>query len=563
MTRNNHREHKVACILDKFSYECFKFECHLEQLRPDAWEDQMTKLKPDFLFVESAWRGVDNLWNGMLTSIGKKPGSEIRNVIRYCRENHIKTVFWNKDDDVKYDVFIDLAKLFDYVFTTDENCIEKYKADLNHNRIFVLPFAAQPAIHHPINRTFPAKRNIAFAGTWYAKNHHERIKDMEMILNSAKPFGLDIFDRHHMQFNNRYRYPEQFQKHIVGSLDYKEIIERYKHYKIILNVNSVRDSPTMFSRRVFEILGSGTNVVSTYSRGIEQLFAHLIPIVTSEEEAAKYLRFLLNNSEYRERLSLLGIREIHSKHLYKHRFDEILNKIGIKSNHDSPAGVSVITCTTRINNMNNVFRNFQQQAWQEKELIVILNRDDLQKSEWRKRAKEFDNIYIYQLPEKKPLGKCLNYAVAKAKYDYIAKFDDDDYYAPNYLVDAMHAFRYSDADIVGKHAYYSYAENIQALTLRFARYENQFVRFVAGPTLLIKKEVFNKVKWPNKDRGEDTEFLKECHANGFKIYSTDKYNFCYIRSIPENHTWGIGGLEFLQKGSICLYTSDFKTHVTV
>lgn len=45
-------------------------------------------------------------------------------------------------------------------------------------------------------------------------------------------------------------------------------------------------------------------------------------------------------------------------------------------------------------------------------------------------AKKLRNIHVYRAPQHHSLGACLNHAVKKAKYSYIAKFDDDDYYAP-------------------------------------------------------------------------------------------------------------------------------------
>ncbi len=48
------------------------------------------------------------------------------------------------------------------------------------------------------------------------------------------------------------------------------------------------------------------------------------------------------------------------------------------------------------------------------------------------------------------LGKCLNFAVDKSKYDIIAKFDDDDYYGPKYISDTIKAFESTDAKVVGK-----------------------------------------------------------------------------------------------------------------
>lgn len=39
--------------------------------------------------------------------------------------------------------------------------------------------------------------------------------------------------------------------------------------------------------------------------------------------------------------------------------------------------VSVITCTIREEYIENVFKNYEQQLWKDKELIIILNKDTM------------------------------------------------------------------------------------------------------------------------------------------------------------------------------------------
>jgi hypothetical protein len=111
---------------------------------------------PELLFIESAWRGKDELW-------GNKVGhtsSELQGIVEWCRRRKIPTVFWNKEDPVHFETFLNTARLFDYVFTTDIDCIHRYKAALGHERVFLLPFACQPKIHNPIEKY---ERKDAFA----------------------------------------------------------------------------------------------------------------------------------------------------------------------------------------------------------------------------------------------------------------------------------------------------------------------------------------------------------------------------------------------------------------
>ena len=76
------------------------------------------------------------------------------------------------------------------------------------------------------------------------------------------------------------------------------MIDVYKRHRVFLNVNSVTDSPTMFSRRVFGLLACGTAVISTESVGIEATFRDLVPIVRTPDETAAQLKRLLDDDEY-------------------------------------------------------------------------------------------------------------------------------------------------------------------------------------------------------------------------------------------------------------------------
>src|SRR5215217_3450069 len=68
---------------------------------------------------------------------------------------------------------LDTARLFDHVFTVDANRIDDYRRDLGHNRIGLLPFAAQPRVHNPVLRGHGRKHDVAFAGTYFVNKHPE------------------------------------------------------------------------------------------------------------------------------------------------------------------------------------------------------------------------------------------------------------------------------------------------------------------------------------------------------------------------------------------------------
>ncbi|XQY93100.1 glycosyltransferase [Metabacillus sp. HB246100] len=220
--------------------------------------------------------------------------------------------------------------------------------------------------------------------------------------------------------------------------------------------------------------------------------------------------------------------------------------------------VSIITGTIRETFLENVFNNYDQQLWNEKELILILNKDKLNLRSWQEKAEKYPNVRVFQLHEGATLGECLNYGILKAQYDYIAKFDDDDYYGPNYLSNSMKVFKNKEISILGKSSYYVYFLNQKAL-MRIQNKENTFDDSVSGATFIFRKEVFNNVQFQKRTRAEDYYFIEDCKKNGYKIFTTSKDDFVAIRYDIENHTWQITDEDFLTWGEVVTYTDDFKS----
>ncbi|MEJ8547418.1 glycosyltransferase [Brevibacillus borstelensis] len=224
-------------------------------------------------------------------------------------------------------------------------------------------------------------------------------------------------------------------------------------------------------------------------------------------------------------------------------------------------GVSIITCTNKPLMIDNVFANYRSQAWPVKELIIILNKDEMNPDEWKRRANGDPNVFIFQLPEQLSLGECCNFAVDQTKYDYIATFDDDDYYAPLYLHDMMPVFHQTAADIVGKKTHYLYLENLKDLYLRFPGQENRYVDWVCGGKKIVKRHVFNHVRYQHISTSEDIYFCLECLKHGFTIYSTDRFNLIYKRCADTmSHTWKITDEDVVKNDcEFIAHTEDYKS----
>lgn len=219
-----------------------------------------------------------------------------------------------------------------------------------------------------------------------------------------------------------------------------------------------------------------------------------------------------------------------------------------KKNSFEYSGVSIITCTNQKNFFQNIIDNYDRQDIKNKELIIIINSDRINQSEWEEKIKSYKDIRIYKKDEKTSLGKCLNFGVSVAKYDYIAKFDDDDYYGPKYLSDTTKAFIMTGAGLVGKGATFVYFRKNSLLAIRTPNQEKRFVRFVNGSTFVFKKKIFNRVKFSDISIAEDVQFCHDCISKGIKIYSTNKYHHVYIRyPSKDSHTWKISDEDFINR----------------
>ncbi|MDT0500410.1 glycosyltransferase [Halomonas sp. PAR7] len=319
----------VIGVMDEFTTGCFEQDVNLIQPRPDNWYALAEKYQPEFFFIESAWKGNYASWQYRVADYANKPGQEIAHICQYAREKGIPTLFWNKEDPVHHQKFMCSAKLVDHIFTTDANMKDSYQAKTGNPNVHAMPFAAQPALHKPAPLA-GRKPRACFAGSWYGNRHAERGEAMRWLLQAANRHGLDIFDRNHG--TGIFPFPEEYQAGIKGSLPYKELCGEYSRYRVFLNVNSVTDSPTMFSRRVFELMACGTPVVNTYAKGIDNLFdSDAVWLVHSQEEADAALHTLMTDDAEWRRRSLAGIREVFAKHTYAHRLNDIFDRLGIET----------------------------------------------------------------------------------------------------------------------------------------------------------------------------------------------------------------------------------------
>lgn len=558
---------RVAVIMDEFSYAAWQTEFDLIPVTPQGWKEELEQ-GVDFLFVESAWAGNDGAWQYQLTG-SRAPTQPLQDLVQNCREHGIPTVFWNKEDPPHFEDFLATAKLFDTVFTTDNNKIKDYQQELEHDQVFVLPFAAQPKVHNPArNGVNYAEGDAAFAGTYFRHKFLERRTQMDLILGAAADVanshgvGFTIFSRHAKK-EAKYQFPASLNRWVVGSLPYSQMLAAYRSFKVFLNVNSVVDSPSMCARRIFEICASGTPVLTTQSAAISNFFPEdEVPVAHSREHARHMIRALTRSSELRERMVHRAQRRIWENHTYHHLAVTIANKLGFDVPADETPEVSIVCPTNRDTSLEQLLTQVAHQNYPNIELIALAHGIDFDHSV-RSRAEDLGiKLKLLSASEDSTLGACLNQLVEAASGEVIAKFDDDDFYQPNYLRDQVLALRWSDADLVGKASIYFYLADSNLVVRRWHHQEHKWTNFVAGATLVGWRRTFLDTQFQEVRVGEDSRFLKDLEAKGKFIYSTDRFNFMATRSGTSFHTWDISDAEILSYSTVET-TGLSLDHITV
>ncbi|OFK64755.1 hypothetical protein HMPREF2806_00030 [Corynebacterium sp. HMSC076G08] len=367
---------KVAAILDEFSSNCFRYECDMISLLPDKWHEQLDDFQPDLFLCESAWSGADSErrpWKGRVYSSSNfksENRKELLSILEYCKSRGIPTVFWNKEDPSHYDDkrhnFVDTALRFDHVFTTDLGSVNRYRKEYGHPSVHVLPFAVQPRLFNPIEIA-ERKKAVNFAGGWYS-NHGARCEAMNRMFSAvnSSEYELQIFDRFYGGKDESHFYPEEFSSYIKPSVPNDRVAEVYKGSEIGMTINTETKSPTMFARRIFELMACNTYVVSNFSEGVHEFFGDDVLYLDRDPHGLKRL-----SSEQMKASKRRNLIKVLEKHTYRQRFEQILDTAKVAYRKHSSDG-AVIVSTSSLDAGQRVFEGLSSlDNWKGPKVILL------------------------------------------------------------------------------------------------------------------------------------------------------------------------------------------------
>lgn len=616
----------VGIISDEFSYLGWSREFNSIFIKPDDGDLINTIRRCHFLLVEPTWKGLGGEWRGRFV-VNRVPSADLLKIFDSARRLGVPVVFWNKEDPTHFDDYLEVARAADFIFTTASELVPVYKRRLAHNRVFDLPFAVSPDLHNPAlqqtarrlplfgARKLPMHRgsvrgrpiDVAFAGTFFTQRLSQRGVNLRKLLDAgleltttwshwagrASYNGRVFVIWSRQEGDSKYQFPSKYQGFLAPSLSYRQMLSAYRAVKVMLNVNTVVDSPTMFSRRAIEAIACGAAVVSGPSKALPRIFSQeQLPLTEDTASAKAWIKHYLEDEDQRTRSVHQAQRALWRSHTYAHRVRRITRVISTEGfledsseelgassptpqfapELDAVPKISVVTSSCRPAYVDNVVNNVARQSWPEVELIYVAHSTgksgagkhessdssvgssvECQISETRFATlcheAGITQFQYLRAGSGETLGQALNRAILKASGRYVAKFDDDDIYWDHYLEDSFNALRFSRADVVGKKATYVWLGAEKKMILRNEEAEHAWVTSVSGATLFADVETFRRYRFSHLNRGEDTDFLERILIGGGRIYSADRFNFVLNRH-TDHHAWKAADQEFLRDGRL-------------
>ncbi|WML58599.1 glycosyltransferase [Neobacillus sp. PS2-9] len=403
----------IGIIADEFLYNSFKDVAEFKYIERDNYKKHSGSL--DVLLIVTAWKGLNLEWKGLGNPNIKKHREDLYKIIEFYRSQGTKIVFYSKEDPVNYHIFIDIAKKCDYIFTTAEEKLEDYRRECQNENVFVLEFGINPRYHNPIGiKMAPKQREVLFTGSWYEKYPHRHV-DTRMLFDGVIDAGRDlkIIDRNYELKLMQYFFPEEYLKYVSPSIEHSYLQKFHKIFDWAINLNTVKESNTMFANRVYELQALGNILLSNYSVGVNNKFPNVF-LVNDQKEVNDIINRFSEEDVFEHQVR--GIRRVMTHETSFHRIHHLLEKVGL----DFPVQerkVAVIAASKS----GTIEEMFNQQTYPNKELFLE------------------SQISEEQLQD----------------YDFVAFFDESKLYGEFYLEDMINAFKYTNSDFVTKDAYYA------------------------------------------------------------------------------------------------------------
>jgi hypothetical protein len=154
---------------------------------------------------------------------------------------------------------------------------------------------------------------------------------------------------------------------------------------------------------------------------------------------------------------------------------------------------------------------------------------------------------VLQVPAQVPFGAVLNAAAMRTDAPLLLKWDDDDLYGPEHVLDLVLAQRQTGAALVGKAPEFVYLQARDTTVWRTPGRAESDSLGLAGGTFLLPRAAFEEVGgYPPVGRAVDHHLKIRVRDGGGRVFRTHAFGFV-LRRHAAGHTWDADDQRFLDQ----------------
>lgn len=404
----------VAIVTDEFMFNYYRNAFRkLVYLTPDTFEQAFAENEFQVFIFVSCWSGmIGDEWRGI--GYREKPKHALERILQLARERGVATMFQTIEDPSNFEQFLPIARQFEHVFTTDIDCVARYRSETEARTVSFAEFGANPLFNNPIGMRRHAYPGAFFAGS-YPSRYPERCKDMHTVFDSLIESDVDLIiaDRNSDRPSDAFAFPATYQNHLIPKLEHELLQKVHKVFAYNVNFNSIKNSPTMCAMRVYELQAQGSLLLSNYARSVVNSFP-MVDVLSSKVDAARYLRRSETTAGYERRV--IGVRSIMNSRTSYDQARRMMLAAGVD------CGIEPKHCV----------------------LVVLL-----------KDTAELHSMFERQnYPHKTMIPRDLVEGEDLSEYAYVTFFSAGNEYEPDYLGDMVNGFKYTAARYITKAAWF-------------------------------------------------------------------------------------------------------------
>ena len=317
----------------------------------------------------------------------------------------------------------------------------------------------------------------------------------------------------------------------------------------VLDVPEAHDSHAEHARTLVGLAAAGVPIIApALPDAVRDLLGPALATTISSARLGD-----LEDVTGRERLSVRQRRAAQWHHTREARWRRLAPALDLVAPTRPP--VSVVVVTNRPGHLAHCAGELARQTYRPLEVVLgthgsAFTRPDVD------RFVERTGLPVTAVPidGHRTLGEGLNQACRRASGEVVVKWDDDDFYGPDHVVDLVLALQYSGATIVGKGSEFVHLDQLDVTIRRFVGNAESGSRSLAGGTLALRRDHLAAAGWWRRvPRAVDQRLLDDVERIGGTVHRTHGFGFVLARH-SAGHTWDVGvdyflaGSEFQWRG---------------